>query len=537
MATETLIPKEEEKEEKLSNLPVKKLDPEAYLLHAALNGVSKYATSRAKRTIITPSDEPLLNLSATKAAADIRNGKIKSLDLIQAYFKRIKDINPFINAATELFEAEAVELAKEADELVEKTKGKKDKIEQLKKEKPLLGIPVSLKHNLNYKGHRNICGLLHLRSSPLAKSNATCVERVLQAGGIPICYTNVPPGCLSLESDNAVFGRTLSPHDSRTTCGGSSGGEAALIAAQGSLIGIGSDLGGSIRIPSILCGIYGLKPGPTGCPLDGFVPPLAFPPEKRGMCVVGPMVRYAEDLGLLHNVLASTPIPFNIGALQPSKIYSCAPEALPLVRLNREVRHVWEDVRNYLTGTYHLSNNEFKLGKTLPEFMVMLSAMAFQEFDMNEFLSPGEHITVLKEFVKLLTRSSPLSFGALSSYHAFTKKLPQHVINEALKQVQVLRKRIGKLLEDNAILLFPALPETHYFHAAAFPTVCAYTSPFNVLGLPCLAVPCGRDRLGYPLAVQLVGGVGSENLLCAVAEKIEEKFEGWVKPHGVAVEE
>ncbi|CAD5229951.1 unnamed protein product [Bursaphelenchus okinawaensis] len=535
MASENLIPKNDE--EKLPKLPIKKIDPSGFLLNTALNGIAKYASSRAKRTVVTPSEEPLLNISATKAAEQIRSGTLKSVDLIQAYYKRIRDVNPFINAATELFEAEAIDKAREVDELIEKKKGKKDKLEKLKSEQPLLGVPVSIKHHFNIKGHRNICGLTHLRSTPVAKANAVAVDKLIAAGAIPICYTNIPPGCLCIESDNAVFGRTCSPHDSRTTCGGSSGGEGALIAAQGSLIGLGTDLGGSIRIPAMLNGVYGLKPGPKGCEFDGVILELKYPEEYCGMAVVGPLARYAEDLALLNNILSSAPILEAFPPLQPTKIFSCAPDAPPLLRLNKEVKHIWEDVRNYLSGTYGTPNNEFKFGKDLIEFPEILTIVGMEGFNINDFLSPNEHISPLKEIVKLLTGSSQLSYGAISGMHVFSKKHRESVVKEAKRQMQVLRQRIWQQLEDNAILLFPSLPESHYFHASAGLNPTCYTIPFNILGLPTVAVPCGRDRLGYPLAVQVAGAPGSELLLCSVAQKIEEKFGGWVQPHGVKFEE
>ncbi|KIH48899.1 hypothetical protein ANCDUO_21028, partial [Ancylostoma duodenale] len=113
------------------------------------------------------------------------------------------------------------------------------------------------------------------------------------AGAILIAITNVPEACYWLESSNGIYGLTKNPYDSRRIVGGSSGGEGALISAAGSVIGIGSDIGGSIRIPSFMNGIFGLKPTPGVVPLDGHVPmPKGFQTE---MLRVGPMCRYVED--------------------------------------------------------------------------------------------------------------------------------------------------------------------------------------------------------------------------------------------------
>lgn len=191
-----------------------------------------------------------------------------------------------------------------------------------------------------------------------------------------------------METHNCVYGRTVSPHDNRTTCGGSSGGEGALIAAQGSLVGIGSDLAGSIRIPAMLCGIYGFKPGHAG-PLEGMLPPVQVPPELDGLCVVAPLARYAEDIPLLYYVLYNIPVPKEVSTIVPTKLYSCAPNDPPFVVIHKDVRLIWEDIRNFVGHTYNLQNKHFELHKQLHEFIVMLPAITFENpKELLEILAP-----------------------------------------------------------------------------------------------------------------------------------------------------
>lgn len=129
--------------------------------------------------------------------------------------------------------------------------------------------------------------------------------RLREAGSFPLAYTNVPPAAFAWESDNALFGATAIPYDSRCTCGGSSGGEGAIVSGQGSIIGIGSDIGGSIRIPCLFNGIFGLKPALEAVPGDGHIPCILAeenPSYTAKMVGYGPMCRYAEDVSLVFSV-------------------------------------------------------------------------------------------------------------------------------------------------------------------------------------------------------------------------------------------
>ncbi|CAD5227290.1 unnamed protein product [Bursaphelenchus xylophilus] len=508
-------------------LPFKTLDPGAIALHVSCIAYARYTAITTCKSTVTYSEDPLLNISATAAAEMIRQGRLKSATLVEAYLNRIKEVNPMINAVTELFEEEALQMAKEVDEFIENSD--EEDVKMMRQEKPLLGIPVSIKHVFDLKGRRNVCGLHHLREASLAQANATAVNRVLKAGAIPICYTNVSPGCMSFETDNVVFGRTPSPHDSRTISGGSSGGEASLICSQGSLIGVGTDLGGSIRLPSILCGIYGLKPRES-CSLNGVLPKVDLGDDSHGMYVTGPMVRYAEDLMLLQSVLAPTSIPLPISKPRPARLFISKPEVAPLITLSKTVKVITDDVANYLSKSYSLPIERFDLIKTLQEYFIIFKELLTENFDVAQHLAPNENVNVATEFIKLMSGSSCQSFGLLMSFYAAGRPSPQGTLEESKRQIQILRSRIHQQLEDGAVLVFPGLPETNYYHYSFGALPCFYTSLFNILAVPVLAVPCGKDKNGYPMSVQLVGGIGSENLLCSVAQQMEDRFGGWVKP-------
>ncbi len=166
---------------------------------------------------------------------------------------------------------------------------------------PLSGIPLSIKDSLDIAGYPTVCGLPS-RLSAIPSANALCVDRLLAAGATILGKTNTPPYLMDWETNNNVYGPTHHPTDSALSPGGSSGGEASAIAACLSAGGIGSDGGGSIRLPAALCGICGLKPTPGRLPATGHFPRIAHPGGLFG--VIGPMARTVADLRILFNVLA-----------------------------------------------------------------------------------------------------------------------------------------------------------------------------------------------------------------------------------------
>ncbi len=166
---------------------------------------------------------------------------------------------------------------------------------------PLHGVPVSLKSSIDVAGHRCEAGT-RLRAGYIAAADAPLVARLRAAGAVVLGTTNAPELLMAWETDNLLYGRTNNPWDLSRTAGGSSGGEAAAIAAGLSAGGVGSDGGGSIRVPAHFCGICGLKPTPGRIPSTGHYPKSAGPFALIG--VVGPMARTIEDVRALFEAMA-----------------------------------------------------------------------------------------------------------------------------------------------------------------------------------------------------------------------------------------
>src|SRR5437667_9970558 len=221
----------------------------------------------------------------------VRERRISPVNLVDAHFRQIARDNPKINAFVVLLEEEARKAAQQAEAAV--TRGETPGL--------LHGVPVTAKDSFDLAGLPTLCGS-KFRLGHRAAEDATAVARLRAAGAIILGKTNCSEFLSNYESDNYITGRTDNPWNKERTAGGSSGGEAAAIASFCSAGGIGSDGGGSIRIPAHFCGIAGLKPTPGRVSGAGHFPSIQHPGGLLG--VAGPMARTAQDLRLLFAVLA-----------------------------------------------------------------------------------------------------------------------------------------------------------------------------------------------------------------------------------------
>jgi len=187
----------------------------------------------------------ILELSGLTQGRLIGKGEISSIELVHAHLHQIEQVNPALNAAIEVRAESALREAAAAD----------DRRRLGASLGPFDGVPFSIKDSIEVAGTVCTAGTLGFRNAAPSTRDATLVARLRAAGGIPIARTNLPDLLFAFESDNLIHGRTNNPYDGTKTSGGSSGGEAALIAACGSPFGLGSDCAGSVRLPAHFCGI------------------------------------------------------------------------------------------------------------------------------------------------------------------------------------------------------------------------------------------------------------------------------------------
>lgn len=232
---------------------------------------------------------------ATALAEAIRSKKLTAESVAIAFCKRAAIAQQVCNCLTEIFFEEAIERAKWLDKEYARTG---------KTVGPLHGVPVSLKDTFKVKSYDASIGIASLAEKP-AEENSLLVDILLEQGAVLYCKTNIPQTLMALDSDNNVFGRTLNPRDRRVTAGGSSGGEGALIAMRGSVLGIGTDVGGSIRIPAMCNGLYGIKPSSNRVPFTGQTGTAKEGSSSIGLpASAGPLATSMRDCELLLQVVS-----------------------------------------------------------------------------------------------------------------------------------------------------------------------------------------------------------------------------------------
>lgn len=272
------------------------------ILHLILLPISAVIYSkkgpRNVSTKIPPITNNLLLLPAIDLAKKIKQQEISSEEVVLLYIERICEVNPIVNGMSEQCFSTALDQAKKVDKKLMRY-GQGNFFDNY----PLLGVPFTVKECYGVSNMRQTAGSLDRRNDR-AEEDAEVVELLRQAGAIPICTTNVPEWLLSYECYNHMVGRTLNPYDLSRTCGGSSGGEAALLATGASLIGIGSDSGGSIRLPALFCGVFGHKATPMSVSERGHFPVSSRRTAKIRSCY-GPMTRYAKDLAPMLHIMSN----------------------------------------------------------------------------------------------------------------------------------------------------------------------------------------------------------------------------------------
>lgn len=247
--------------------------------------------------ILTPAEVAITsNHDATSLLAALHARSVTSLAVATAFCKRAAVAQQLTNCLTEIFFDQALARAKELDAYIERTGHPIG---------PLHGLPISLKDTFDIEGLDSSIGIAALANKP-AKKNGALVEILLKAGAVIYVKTNIPQTLMSLDSINNVFGRTMNPANRLLTAGGSSGGEGALIALRGSILGVGTDVGGSIRIPAMCNGLYGFKPSTGRLPYRGQISAMRSGSGGLGLkASAGPLATSLRDIQLLMEVVSN----------------------------------------------------------------------------------------------------------------------------------------------------------------------------------------------------------------------------------------
>eukprot|EP01080_Neovahlkampfia_damariscottae_P009568 gene9568-1771_t len=464
--------------------------------------------------------DPVLKLSGNEMAKMIKEKKISSYELVKKHIFHLKMINPLLNAIVEDRFYEARKEAIECDKILEK-------IEDTSDLPPLFGVPITIKESFAVKGMSHSSGI-YTRKDIKASKNAVVVERLFKAGAIPLCVTNTSEGCFWMECSNHVSGITNNPFNTKMTPGGSSGGEAAIVSGCGAPFGIGSDVGGSIRMPAYFCGVFGHKPSSKLIPNLGHYPQHFN--EQDTFSTSGPIARRAEDLWTVLSIIADKELSPTPSSVDVSKLRILNVERIDRVLLRNVSKELVKTQSNVVD---HLKSIGCLYDPSKPQDLDY--ALEIWSCMMHIADSPSYHELIGKPFViwEILKWIFNLSYhtfpGLTACYIEQLPLLSKTVTNHFCEKGNTLRNELNDLLADDGVLIFPSHPVSAPKHNSAkfIPVRWCYTAIFNALELPVTQVPIGVGKNGMPLGVQIVAAHGNDHLTIAVAQELEKKFGGW----------
>ena len=459
-------------------------------------------------------NEDICYADATELARRIRARELSPVEVLDAHLKRIEDVNLKINAIVTMVE-DAVEQAKAAELAV--TRG--DALG------PLHGVPFTIKDCVDTAGVRTTRGS-KLFQDYVPVADAPPVSRLKAAGGVFMAKTNMPEFALWWETDNLVFGRTVNPWNPERTAGGSSGGEAAAIASGLSPLGIGSDVGGSIRAPAHHCGIVGLKATHGRIPLTGHWPEVLL----RAMHV-GPMARTVRDIALELSIISGPD--------------GADPYAMPV------------PIPDPLVQDYPLSGLRIgwssgdNVGDVDPEVSAVVAraatALAEAGCQLQEVTMPGltnrnvEALTIAVFGAEASVYLEPIVTGREEELSPNIQRrlgVPPPTLAEylaALDEWEGLRQDVAGYFRQYDLLICPCVPVPAHPHDVAEITIAGKsqrartalrdTIPWDLTGSPAISVPFGFSSEGLPIGVQIVGRHFDEHTVIRAAAALEGMFD------------
>ena len=461
------------------------------------------------------SDREIVFASAAALARGIRAKKFSSEEVVAAYLKRIEEVNPKLNAIVLQLAGQALAQARKADQAAARGS----------RLGPLHGVPMTVKDSIDTAGVVTT-GATKGYTKRVAKRDAAAVARMKAAGAILLGKTNLPEMAMACETDNLVFGRTNNPYNLERSVAGSSGGEASIIAAGGSPIGIGSDAGGSIRLPAHFCGIVGMRQSNGRVPITGHIPV-----EGMGVAidfgVLGLMSRWVEDIVL------GLPLISGPDGWDPSAF------SMP-----------WNDpagasLRGLRVAFYTDNGIESPDADTVRTVQETAKALADAGMRVEEE-RPDAIARVRQIFFGLFGPDGGAAFRKFlgkigsSEIHPMTQQTIDAMKKYAQPSVEGLVNVIGdrfgmrvgmvEFMQKYDLLLSPVAATAATPHGrfqTAIPESISYTCLHNLTGWPAISLRAGASRDGLPIGVQIAALPWRENILLRAAQHVETAMGGW----------
>jgi amidase len=451
--------------------------------------------------------DPLHNSSATAIAGAIRTGELTSEEVVETYLARIAQVNPSLNAVVQMRADAARAEAREADA----ARARGDDLG------PLHGVPMTIKDSLDTAGVITTGGTPG-RAEFVPTEDATVVRRLKDAGAILMGKTNTPELTLSFETVNAIYGTTNNPYDLERTPGGSSGGAAALIAAGGTAFDIGSDYGGSIRLPSHFCGTAGIKPTFGRVPRTGHIYP--FGGVQDTFQVIGPMARYVDDLILLLPIIAG---PDNIDpGIVPMPLGNPAEVQVAGLRV------AFHTDNGLATPTAETADTIRQAAQALEVTGAAVEERrpdgVEQTLDLLPIYFWDDRAAVTRILRAAGTTESPL-------LESLGPPLSPVELDGIIDRLYAFRSSMLGIFDTADVVICPvnAGPAVRHGESVAIEDLppFSYTFTYSMTGWPGAVVRGGTSPEGLPIGVQVLAAPGREDQTLAVAKLLESQLGGF----------
>ena len=487
-----------------------------------------------------PASGPIEYRSATDLRRQLSERKIGAVELLDHCLTRVEQLNPTYNAVVALDVDGARERAREADEA----------LAQGRSLGPLHGLPITIKDAFEVIGMPATCGFEELRDYR-PERDAASVAKLRRAGAVIFGKTNLPTGATDHQSYNPLFGISRNPWNPDRTVGGSSGGSAAALAAGMTTLEVGSDIGGSIRVPSHFCGVYGHKPSYGLVPKQGHIPPPPGHLLQPELSVVGPLARSAHDLELALDILCG-----------PDEADEKAVTINPPIPRHTRLRDyrvaLWADATVFpLDDACRVAIEAF--ADDLRGLGVRVDDTARPDIDPQS--AYDVYLDTLFGIIGAgLPEEAVAAFGAAAeaapSDHRYEPKLARAVgqsfrdwIATAEMRAQLCR-RWDDFFRDYDVVICPITPTVAFPHDTSGEGITAQFSRtiavngepreymdnlawpglITVANLPATAVPTRRFVDGLPVGVQIVGPYQEDRTPLRFAQLVEDQFGGFIAP-------
>ncbi|VVU94655.1 Amidase [seawater metagenome] len=482
--------------------------------------------------------ERILHMTAISIAKSIKEGEITCLEVLTIFINNIKRLNPKINAlAYDCFD-EAINIAEQYDiRYIEKKK--KKNLDDL----PIFfGVPIIIKECFELKDRPFTFGLSINKNNTGNKTCNVC-KQLVSNGIIIIGAGNLAEGCYWIETNNPIYGLTSNPYNVLRSAGGSSGGNASLIAISGAPLGLASDSGGSIRLPAFYNGIFGHKP--TGGLIPSFSNTIYNEEYQEGdyyYSQAGPMTKYACDLWPLLKTMLNPNRKVIDKLIEPKsltyknlKVIDISDSFELLYTINPDIKESISNLKKFFISKGAIVENK-SYSDLEAAFFIWTKAIEI-DGTLDLFIKNNRNSSFRQNISQLLMGEASfttLGVNLLSYFKEDSKTSP-----ETIKTVRELKEKIKrKLLNDlhsneYTILLCPTFVTTAPFHGKSYKYILevGMLGIFNILGFPVTQIPLGLNNEKMPLGAQLIGLPFNDKLTIKIAELLEkDKYSKWIPP-------